>query len=161
MIHLIGSYYMTAGKNAYTVGEVEESRTKRVFKPGARYYSTLARAVAETAEIALRDKIAAGEITTLHDAVDTFRCQHWRPEGGLTMYRPFKKLRLRMVELDYNQKDLARAAGIVPSTFSLRIRGKQPFNSAQIAAIARVLNIPTSEIGTYFFEEPGRKMKVG
>lgn len=37
MIHLIGSYYMTAGKNAYTVGEVEESRTKRVFKPGARY----------------------------------------------------------------------------------------------------------------------------
>ena len=36
MIHLIGSYYMTAGKNAYTVGEVEESRTKRVFKPGAR-----------------------------------------------------------------------------------------------------------------------------
>lgn len=74
MIHLIGSYYMTAGKNAYTVGEVEESRTKRVFKPGARYYySTLARAVAETAEIALRDKIAAGEITTLHDAVEAFR----------------------------------------------------------------------------------------
>ena len=68
MIHLIGSYYMTAGKNAYTVGEVEESRTKRVFKPGARYYSTLARAVAGTAEI------AAGEITTLHDAVETFRC---------------------------------------------------------------------------------------
>ena len=57
------------------------------------------------------------------------------------MYRPFKKLRLRMVELDYNQKDLARAAGIVPSTFSLRIRGKQPFNSAQIAAIARGVEI--------------------
>lgn len=71
MIHLIGSYYMTAGKSAYTVGEVEESRTKRVFKPGARYYPTLARAVAETA---LRDKIAAGEITTLHDAVEAFRC---------------------------------------------------------------------------------------
>ena len=40
------------------------------------------------------------------------------------MYRPFKKLRLRMIEMDYNQKDLAKAAGIVPSTFSLRIRGK-------------------------------------
>ena len=76
------------------------------------------------------------------------------------MYRPFKKLRLRMVELDYNQKDLARAAGIVPSTFSLRIRGKQPFNSAQIAAIARVLNIPTSEIGTYFFRQPGTRLSV-
>lgn len=77
------------------------------------------------------------------------------------MYRPFKKLRLRMVELDYNQKDLARAAGIVPSTFSLRIRGKQPFNSAQIDAIAHVLNIPTSEIGAYFFEEPNRTKKAG
>ena len=31
------------------------------------------------------------------------------------MYRPFKKLRLRMVELDYNQKDLARAAGMTPN----------------------------------------------
>lgn len=71
MIHLIGSYYMTAGKSAYTVVEVEESRTKRVFKPGARYYPTLARAVAETA---LRDKIAAGEVATLHDAVEAFRC---------------------------------------------------------------------------------------
>lgn len=77
------------------------------------------------------------------------------------MYRPFKKLHLRMVELDYNQKDLARAAGIVPSTFSLRIRGKQPFNSAQIDAIAHVLNIPTSEIGAYFFEEPNRTKKAG
>lgn len=73
MIHLIGDYYMTADRNAYTVGKTEESRAKRVFKPGARYYSTLARAVAETAEIALRDKIAAGEITTLHDAVEAFR----------------------------------------------------------------------------------------
>lgn len=74
MIHLIGNYYMTADKNSYTVGEAAESRAKRVFKPGARYYSTIARAVAETAEIALRDKIAAGEITTLHDAVEAFRC---------------------------------------------------------------------------------------
>lgn len=73
MIHLIGDYYMTAGKNAYTVGEVEESRAKRVFKPGAKYYTTLARAVAETAEIALRDGIAAGSITTLHDAVAELR----------------------------------------------------------------------------------------
>lgn len=41
---------------------------------GSRDTTTLARAVAETAEIALRDKIAAGEITTLHDAVEAFRC---------------------------------------------------------------------------------------
>lgn len=34
----------------------------------------IARAVAETAETALRDKIAAGEVATLHDAVEAFRC---------------------------------------------------------------------------------------
>lgn len=33
MIHLIGSYYMTAGKNAYTVGEVEESRPSVFLSP--------------------------------------------------------------------------------------------------------------------------------
>lgn len=70
MIHLIGDYYMTADKNAYTVGKAEESCTKRTFKPGARYYSTLAQAVSSTAEIALRDGIAAGEIQTLRDAVE-------------------------------------------------------------------------------------------
>lgn len=43
MIHLIGGYYMTADKNAYTVGEVAESGHKRYFKPGARYYPTLER----------------------------------------------------------------------------------------------------------------------
>lgn len=73
MIHLIGDYYMVADKNSYTVGKAEESRSKRFFKPGARYYPTLASAVAGTAEIALRDKIAAGEITTLKDAVEELR----------------------------------------------------------------------------------------
>ena len=73
MIHLFNGYYMAADKNSYTVGKAEESRSKRFFKPGARYYTTLASAVAGTAEIALRDKIAAGEITTLKDAVEELR----------------------------------------------------------------------------------------
>jgi len=73
MIHLIGDYYMAADKNAYTVGKTEESRSKRTFKPGARYYSTLAQAVSGTAECALRDGIAAGSITTLYDAVAELR----------------------------------------------------------------------------------------
>lgn len=75
------------------------------------------------------------------------------------MYRPFKKLRLRMVEMDYNQKNLAKAAGIVPSTFSLRIRGKQPFDADQISAISRVLDIPVDQIGAYFFAETPKARK--
>ena len=77
MIHLIGDYYMTADKKpgcSYVVGIPRQTEDKRVIMRQARYYSTLASAVAETAEIAPRDKIAAGEITTLHDAVETFRC---------------------------------------------------------------------------------------
>ena len=77
MIHLIGDYYMTADKKpgcSYVVGIPRQTEDKRIIMRQSRYYTTLARAVAETAEIALRDKIAAGEITTLHDAVEAFRC---------------------------------------------------------------------------------------
>lgn len=77
MIHLIGDYYMTADKKpgcSYVVGIPRQTEDKRIIMRQSRYYTTIARAVAETAEIALRDKIAAGEITTLHDAVETFRC---------------------------------------------------------------------------------------
>lgn len=42
MIHLFNGYYMAADKSSYTVGKAEESRSKRFFKPGARYYPTLA-----------------------------------------------------------------------------------------------------------------------
>lgn len=41
MIHLFNGYYMAADKSSYTVGKAEESRSKRFFKPGARYYPTL------------------------------------------------------------------------------------------------------------------------
>lgn len=75
------------------------------------------------------------------------------------MRRPFKKLRLRMVELDYNQKDLAKAAGIAPSTLSLRIRGRQPFDADQIAAISRVLDIQLDQIGAFFFAEAPKARK--
>lgn len=73
MIHLIGEYYMTADSNSYTVGKRAESRGKRDFRPNVRYYSNLARAVSETAEMALRDRIASGEVETLSAAVEELR----------------------------------------------------------------------------------------
>lgn len=77
MIHLIGDYYMTADKNSYTVGipggmsdrRRETGRSAALMRQ-ARYYSTLAQAVSGTAEIALRDGIAAGEVQTLRDVVE-------------------------------------------------------------------------------------------
>lgn len=81
MIHLFGKYYMIADNNCYTVGEREETRSKRVLKARVRYYPTLARAVSETAEIALRDKIASGEIVTLKAAVEEFRSIKNETEG--------------------------------------------------------------------------------
>ena len=73
MIHLIDNYYLTADNNSYTVGTARKKPDSRGILVGTRYYLSLARAVSETAEIALRDRITAGEITTLQVAVEELR----------------------------------------------------------------------------------------
>ena len=80
MIHLINDYYMTADKNSYTVGipggmsdRRRETGRNAVVMRQARYYTTLAQAVSCTAECALRDRIAAGQVSTLTAAVDELR----------------------------------------------------------------------------------------
>lgn len=74
------------------------------------------------------------------------------------MYRQFLKLRLRMLELDYSSRELAKAANIAPSSLSRRLTGKQPFDTREIVAIARVLDISPAEYAAYFFESvPERK----
>ena len=71
------------------------------------------------------------------------------------MYRPFKNLRMRMVQLDYNQEELSKAAGIPKGTLSPRI------NAYQISAICKVLEIKPEEIGKYFFEPMAQSRKAG
>lgn len=74
------------------------------------------------------------------------------------MYRQFLKLRLRMLELDYSSRELAKAAGMAPSTLSRKMCGKQPFDTREIVAIARVLDISPADYAAYFFESmPERK----
>lgn len=74
------------------------------------------------------------------------------------MYRPFKNLRMRMIELDYRQEELSKETGIPKATLSQRINGKRPFDARQIRAICKALNIQPEEIGRYFFEDaPARK----
>ncbi|MGN0707338.1 MAG: helix-turn-helix domain-containing protein [Faecalibacterium sp.] len=70
------------------------------------------------------------------------------------MYRPYKKLRLRMIELDMNQSEAAQMAGIPASTLCGRMTGKTEFRQTEIQALAKVLEIPLDQIGEFFFAEP-------
>lgn len=76
------------------------------------------------------------------------------------MYKPYKRIRLRFVELDMNQREAARRAGIPEGTMTARMTGKLPWHSDEIAALAKTLNIPTSQIGAFFFED-GPQSKKG
>ena len=76
------------------------------------------------------------------------------------MYRMFKRLRVRFVECDLKQNEVARAAGMAPSTLCSRMQGKQPFNAWEIQRVAEVLGIPREQTGEFFFE-PSPKSKKG
>lgn len=77
MIHLLRDFYINADRFGYTVGILSannererEKRAKSIILRQSRYYTTLSVAVASTAEIALRDAIAAGEVRTLQESVE-------------------------------------------------------------------------------------------
>ena len=81
MLHLFGDYYLNADRFGYTVGVLSanserggETRVKPAILRQPRYYPSLSSAVASTAEIALRDGIAAGKVQTLQEAVQELRC---------------------------------------------------------------------------------------
>ena len=76
------------------------------------------------------------------------------------MYRPFHKLRVRFAEMELKQNEIAKRAGMAPSTLTARMMGYQPWTSAEITRVAAVLDSPTAEIGAFFFED-GPKTKVG
>ena len=71
------------------------------------------------------------------------------------MYRPFKNLRMRMVQLDYNQEELGKAAGIPKATLSQRINGKKPFDAYQISALCKVLENQAGGNREVFFRADG------
>ena len=76
MIHLVRDYFLNIDKQSggcYTVGKAQSCVSERVLLSRQRYYPTLAVAVASTAEIALRDAIAAGEVQTLREVVEELR----------------------------------------------------------------------------------------
>lgn len=69
------------------------------------------------------------------------------------MYKPFKRIRLRMVEMDLNQKEAAKLSGIPEGTLTARLTGKHPWHADEISKFCKALNIPTDQIGAFFFED--------
>lgn len=74
MIKLVRDYYLAVNGSSYACGKAASSRTERLLRGSERYYTSLSHAVASTAEIALRDAIAAGDVQTLQEAVQELRC---------------------------------------------------------------------------------------
>ena len=60
------------------------------------------------------------------------------------MYQPFHKLRVRFAELEMKQGEVAKRANMAD---------RLPWKGDEIAAVAKVLGIPTDQIGTFFFED--------
>ena len=75
------------------------------------------------------------------------------------MYQPYHKLRVRFAEMEMRQSDVAQAAGMAKSTMTARMKGSQPWTSAEITRVAAVLNIPREQIGEFFFEPLPGQMK--
>lgn len=73
----------------------------------------------------------------------------------------FKALRVRMVEKEIMQSEVARRVGMAESTLSTRMMGRQPFTAWQIEAIAEVLQIPPEEWHHYFFDRAPKSKKAG
>lgn len=76
MIHLIRDYYLNVDRQSggcYIVGKAQSCVSERVLL-SRTYYTTLSVALASTAEIALRDAIAAGDVQTLQQTVQELRC---------------------------------------------------------------------------------------
>ena len=53
---------------------------------------------------------------------------------------------------EIKMSEVARRAGMAPSTMTARMTGQQPFDAWQMDAIAQVLNIDRADYGKYFFD---------
>lgn len=61
------------------------------------------------------------------------------------------KLKARMVELGFNQKDIAKSLDIAPSTVSQKINNIRPMYLKEADLLADLLKINTMQFGEYFF----------
>ena len=63
----------------------------------------------------------------------------------------YSSLRGLVREKGYTQEGLAAATGISMTQLSAKLNGRFPFKQKDIQSIVDVLDIPSTEIGRYFF----------
>ena len=63
----------------------------------------------------------------------------------------FSKLRGRIVEKYGSCAAFAEAAGCSPGQISRRLNNQTPFDDQEIHAFSKLLEIPESDLATYFF----------
>ena len=63
----------------------------------------------------------------------------------------YSKLLGKIKECGFTQEQLAKAIGISKYTLNGKLNNKFKFDSAEMLAIGKVLNIPLDEFGEYFF----------
>jgi len=63
----------------------------------------------------------------------------------------YSKLRGKMREEGQRQEDVGRAAGMTPTTYSLKLNGRAEFRQSEIESICDFLHIPYADIHSYFF----------
>ena len=68
-----------------------------------------------------------------------------------TMQFNYSKLRGKTAEMGKTDKDVATAAKMNPSTYSLKLNGKGVFSQEQICAICAFLGIELVDVPAYFF----------
>lgn len=64
----------------------------------------------------------------------------------------YSKLKGRTKEAGLRQEDVGTAAGLTPTTYSLKLNNKGEFKQSEIALICEVLSISPEDIPAYFFE---------
>jgi len=72
----------------------------------------------------------------------------------------YSKLRGRIIERFGSQEAFAEVVNQTPTTISYKLNGKKPLTRNDIIEWAKVLEIPTEEIGLYFFTEIVRECQT-
>lgn len=72
----------------------------------------------------------------------------------------FILLRQRMIEHDFQMKDIAEAAGLSRSAFSARMHRRADFTTGEMLRIGRVLNLKPEDYYRVFLAESAAKMEA-
>lgn len=72
----------------------------------------------------------------------------------------YAKLKGRIKEKYGRQEDFAKAIGLTPTTFSLKINGKAKWKQDEIVKAAKLLEISQDEIVEYFFNYKVQELEL-